>query len=525
MPGFETDLFRFTSGRWLWNEEQQLRNRYTPFNVSELKKIAAHSIGADTCTAITKLAEGYYNRCFRVEMNNGSAVIARIPYPIAGPRYYTTASEVATMDFARTILGIPTPRVYSWDADMDNSVGSEYIIMEEAPGTMVQEVWEDLSVDDKIEFAQELAELQAKLLKVPLNCYGSLYYATANIKDAVPAETCAAVTTELRDEIRRRFVIGPVASRGYWNKERATMALDRGPWKQPQDYLLSLAQREEAWIRQYATTPSEDRPQAPSATQHDPDSHIALLHKFIEVAPHLLPDDPDLKAPYLWHTDLHAANLFVRDGKISSVIDWQGQWIVPLMLQGRPPKMIYYDGEMILRKPENFGDLDAEEKSRIRECMHNSILYYLYQVRVNKRCPILFQVFEYPHGRTRLDPIHVVGNTWDNDIVRLRGSVIMVERYWESMGFDIPCPIHFTEEEVHHCEEEEGEIWNKIQDFWDSAAKGVNREGFTSHACYDGALTVFRNLREACKNTAEGIQREMWDKQARWVEQHHRTDS
>lgn len=32
-------------------------------------------------------------------MDNGKNVIARIPHPIAGPEYYTTASEVATMEF------------------------------------------------------------------------------------------------------------------------------------------------------------------------------------------------------------------------------------------------------------------------------------------------------------------------------------------------------------------------------------------------------------------------------------------
>ncbi|RDH30340.1 hypothetical protein BDQ94DRAFT_161390 [Aspergillus welwitschiae] len=181
MADSDTDLFQYTAGRWLWNEEKQPRNRYTPSNVSELKRIAAHSIGADTCTAIMKLAEGNYNKCFRLEMDNAST--------------------------ARTILGIPTPRLYDWDADMDNSVVSEYIIMDEASGTMVQEVWEDLPIDDRMQLAQELAELQTKLLQVPLNCYGSLYYATANIQDAVPAETCGEVPPELKDEIRHRFVI------------------------------------------------------------------------------------------------------------------------------------------------------------------------------------------------------------------------------------------------------------------------------------------------------------------------------
>lgn len=45
-----------------------------------------------------KLGEGNYNRVFRLTMDNALVVIARIPFPNAGPSWYTTASEVATMD-------------------------------------------------------------------------------------------------------------------------------------------------------------------------------------------------------------------------------------------------------------------------------------------------------------------------------------------------------------------------------------------------------------------------------------------
>lgn len=96
------DFFRYTSGRWLWNEEQELRDRYTPFNVPELQLVAAKSVDATSCVAMTKLGEGSFNKSFRLVMDNGSVVIAKIPHPIAGPKYYTTASEVATMDFVRS---------------------------------------------------------------------------------------------------------------------------------------------------------------------------------------------------------------------------------------------------------------------------------------------------------------------------------------------------------------------------------------------------------------------------------------
>lgn len=94
-------FFRYTSGRWLWDEESQLRQRMLTFNVQELQRIAAEGIGAKSCVSITKLAEGGYNKVFRLVMDNGSVAIARIQNPNAGPAQKMTASEVATMDFVR----------------------------------------------------------------------------------------------------------------------------------------------------------------------------------------------------------------------------------------------------------------------------------------------------------------------------------------------------------------------------------------------------------------------------------------
>lgn len=92
-------FFRYTSGRWLWDEDQQLRDRYKAFNVAELQAAAAQAAGSSACIAMTKLAEGGYNKVFRLLMDDGKVVLARIPNPNAGPPFYTTASEVATMEF------------------------------------------------------------------------------------------------------------------------------------------------------------------------------------------------------------------------------------------------------------------------------------------------------------------------------------------------------------------------------------------------------------------------------------------
>lgn len=104
-PDDETNNFyHYTSGRWIWDEERQLKARYRRFNVHELQRIAAKSVSAASCVHMEKLAEGASNKVFKLTMNDHQTVIARIPNPKAGPARLTTASEVATLDFVGNSL-------------------------------------------------------------------------------------------------------------------------------------------------------------------------------------------------------------------------------------------------------------------------------------------------------------------------------------------------------------------------------------------------------------------------------------
>ncbi|RDW61118.1 aminoglycoside phosphotransferase family protein [Aspergillus mulundensis] len=513
-----SDLFRYTSGRWLWDEEQQLRDRFSPFNVSELQNVAARSVGADHCTGIIKLAEGSYNKTFRLTMNNGATAIARIPHPIAGPRYYMTASEVATMDFARTILQIPVPRVFAWSADDSDPVASEYIIMEEAPGTKLDDVWEGLSLEEKAAVMKDLVVLQKKMASVSFNRYGNLYYADDGVEKAVPVEISGDLPIEVKRSVTHRFVIGPVAERAYWHKERSAMNVDRGPWQHPADFATSVGRRELDWIRKYAVPKPADDPLVTSASQNSPSRHISLLERYLKVAPYLFPSDPDVVAPHLWHNDLHSANIFVQNGRISSVIDWQETWAAPFLFLGRHPRLVAYSGDIILQPPADFNELPPEEKRAIRARMSKSIILYLYEKKIAKEVPLLDKVIRYPHGRTRCDAINFAGDTWEDDILPLRESLIRMERYWGEMGLEGPCPIHFTEDELR-LHAEEGDGWNEVQDFWESVSFIVSRDGWTPNDRYGDALTLFTELRETGLKSMVGKEREDFERQTNWVDE------
>src|ERR1700712_6074886 len=85
------DLHQYTSGRWLWDEEQELVARRISFSPPDLMTVAAKAVGSRTCTQLTKLAEGQFNKAFLLRMNNGKEVVAKIPNPNAGFPFLTTA--------------------------------------------------------------------------------------------------------------------------------------------------------------------------------------------------------------------------------------------------------------------------------------------------------------------------------------------------------------------------------------------------------------------------------------------------
>lgn len=76
-----------------------MARRYTPFDIDELIRVAGEALGSSTCTDIEKLPEGNFNKTFLLSFSDGKQGIARVPNTNAGRPFFSTASEVATMDF------------------------------------------------------------------------------------------------------------------------------------------------------------------------------------------------------------------------------------------------------------------------------------------------------------------------------------------------------------------------------------------------------------------------------------------
>ncbi|KAF1354277.1 hypothetical protein EJ07DRAFT_133379 [Lizonia empirigonia] len=463
-------LFCYTSGRWLWNEREQLEARYRRFDVSSLQQAACQAVGANKCISFKKIGEGNYNKAYRLEMEDGQKIIAKVSHPNAGPRVLTTASEVATMEFARTILNIPVPR---------------------------------------------FVDVERKLLSVSFEKLGSLYFKDSGIAGCEPA----IVTSGPQDvvgHVESTYCIGPITRREFWEKQRSDMQYHG---TSSAEYLKSVARREIEWINAHANPqePSKTPWQYTSPQQKSPEAHTALLEKFLATIPYITPKDPELASPRLWHPDFHAGNIYIDDqARISCIIDWQGAWAAPVFIGANPPLLLDYGIDMLMKLPENFKALDDATKDKLRYQVSQSVLVHTYETSTAEKNPLMYKVMRHPHGQTLKQLEAFVGSTWDNCLFPFEECLIRVESEWGHFGTNEPCPYHFSAEEIRQHDEEAGSF-NKSQEFWKELQGVLTNEGYASKESFSKAVKILRDLREVGLGDMKGEERRSFDKETRWV--------
>ncbi|KAH6876042.1 hypothetical protein BKA58DRAFT_467743 [Alternaria rosae] len=218
-----------------------MAERRLNFNVSELKNAAAKALNRSVSdvNAIQNIAEDGFNRILNVTMNNGSSVLARLPYSSTLPRCLAVASEVATLDFLRT-NGIPAPFVLAYSSG-ENAFGVEYMLMERIPGKPLSGIWLSLAEEERCRILHRIVLMETKLFANTLPACGSIYY-SQEMPPGMPRIGISGSSD---------LCVGPYASMRWWYEERAELDVDRGPHVDPQLVLRSHAEKELARIRKY----------------------------------------------------------------------------------------------------------------------------------------------------------------------------------------------------------------------------------------------------------------------------------
>ncbi|PLB54903.1 hypothetical protein P170DRAFT_398674 [Aspergillus steynii IBT 23096] len=498
------DFFRNTSRRWIFKETDRLKERYVRVQVTELQRIAGEAIQQDCCPYISKLAEGGFNKVFLLRAKDDREVIARIPTPIAGPSHYTTASEVATIDFLRNVVRVPVPKVLAYSTSSENPIRAEYILMERVEGESLSSRWLSLTTAEVADIMRQISDIERKIFDVHFPAYGSLYH-----RKDLNGEPQIPVTDD--------FCIGPTSARQFWHAERGKTEIDRGPWISPVDCVTAAARREMSIIQHHAKPQPRQVFLLPTNHNIHPSEHISLLSQFLQLAPHLSPSGT-YSAPTLRHPDLSLSNILLAPGstKIISIIDWQDTVISPRFMQSGYPAFCEHDSSQpqslqIPSLPDDFDQMSIEQQ---RECiaafrLEEANLYYTAATGIHNEQHM--ELLKLPHLGMRQYLLRQTGYPWDADLINLRAALVGVTTpsVWTGLSSEA-CPVVFSAGEREEAMAE-SQGWNESEQLLSRVREhlGIDAEGGTEPENYERAREGNRRFRMEMVRQAEEDQREV----------------
>ncbi|KAG6883379.1 hypothetical protein C0992_008860 [Termitomyces sp. T32_za158] len=453
MADTESELFNYTTGRFLVNEEFHLRERRRVFNVPGLFKIIAEALcrNPEEIVGFRKLGEGGLNRTFLVTFDTGPELVARIPYPLTTPKGYTLASEVATMNFLRS-KGLPIPKIFAYSFVSNNEAQTEYILMEYVEGTDLSEFWYDLQKEEIVSLMNQLAKLESIMMSISFPAGGSIYYA----KDLNSLSGNSGIPLE------GPFCIGPDVSIQLWYGRREQLDIFRGPYRDAKSVMVTAAEKELAYLDRFGS------PRAPyhrirrehhNYEKQSPSDHAENLRRYLRLAPSLVPDDDTLNAFCIRHPDLTDSNIKVlkepRGLRICSVLDWQHAAVLPLFLHAGMPDVIQNEEDEVSRsmvKPElpgTFDQLSQEDQEWERELLRRRLVHYHYNVSTAVYNRIHHNGLVYPFNPFLCHIFSQAMTAWEGETIKLRYTLIDTVFGWEKFAKDnAPCPVVFTEDEI-----------------------------------------------------------------------------
>ncbi|KAJ7222253.1 protein kinase subdomain-containing protein PKL/CAK/Fmp29 [Mycena pura] len=386
------DLYNYSSGRWLVNNDLRLAERRREFDVDALCRLAAQSVGRtlQDIHTFTKLAEGGFNRTFLITMHDGFEMVARIPYPVTVPKFYAIASEAATMRFLRS-AGLPVPEVYDYAPSSDNAAKTEYILMEFVRGANLGDMWMKLEEPDIVSVVRQLVQLESRMMSIRFPAGGSLYYASDLEKVA------GRTGIPLDDE---RFCIGPDVSLHMWYGRRSRLDVDRGPYESAEAALVAAARKEMAYLEKFGRPLlpfQRERREAYEYKEQPPSDHTRNLARYLLIAPLLVSKNAALRHFRIKHPDLQPGNVIVSTSsdsttpKIVGLLDWQHTPILPVfLLAGIPSRLQNYDNPVSQALvppslPANMDELDQSAQSRAIG-LYRSRLVHFHYVKYTELC-------------------------------------------------------------------------------------------------------------------------------------------
>ncbi|KAE8149487.1 phosphotransferase enzyme family protein [Aspergillus avenaceus] len=487
------EFFKFTRGRFLVEEAKNLKSRETKFDLNRLARVAADSVGATQCISIKKYPDGMFNKAFLMTMDNGREVVSKVPNPNAGIPHFTTASEVATMDFVRKVLDTPAPRVYSWNSQAkSHPVGAEFIIMDKVEGVPLSQVWGNMKLPQKLQLLLAITRLQKKWVSVSFSHYGSLYYAG----DVQQQSNVSHYFKDGNTIDKSGFTVGPITARDWLDGGRSKLDIDRGPWASLTDYLRAVGTREQRAVECLKPVKQLALFCGPKLYQPDMGKKLTALTSYQRIVDFLIPKDTTLISPYLWHDDLHDDNIFVDPDNpetITGIIDWQSCHVSPLFNHNPDPAFLDWDGlepeTLDLAPRPKLSELSpADRATALREYTVQNV-FIGWRKLMQAKNPALYRAIEF-RKTPAYGLIFLAHRMFEYGEAHFQSLLVDLKDTWATLPavtHDVQFPFHFSEADLERIKLESDaavagtdlvmEVKESLGDLWPD-------KGFIEHERY-----------------------------------------
>ncbi|KAF9690849.1 hypothetical protein EKO04_011150 [Ascochyta lentis] len=460
------ELLKYTNGRFLANEKQAFDRRYVNFDVDQLCAVAASTGGQHSPVRSIEKLEGGFSKALLLCKEDRSELIAKLPFTIAGPPKYTTASEVAVLQYLHAHTQVPVPKVLAWNSDPLNPVGSEYIIMEKAPGIQLYKIWAEMSDWDQLCVVKHLTKLEGEITEIRFPASGSLYLCESM------SDNDKYVALDPEVDPSGRFCIGPSCERAWHTSGKIASVhsrLNLGPWPDLSSFGIALVEREIALLRQDSTTAASDPPRGSFEEQ------IAVLKLTKKIMSRLNEASliEKVSEPVLWHTDLHMGNIYVSEenpAKIVSLIDWQSIVVSPLFIQARFPEFLPVEEDYALgttdcpKLPQNYNEMDVSDKEYADHKLKEAKLAKVYELSSGSENNQAYKALRVPSFFREL--FIRCGEVSEEGVIPLRACLIELSKAWNDLGFAGQCPVTFSEDDLkrHERQFQEYRDYHKIHE-------------------------------------------------------------
>jgi hypothetical protein len=140
----------------------------------------------------------------------------------------------------------------------------------------------------------------------------------------------------------------------------------------------------------------------PKLYQPDKEKKLTSLAWYGQIVDAIIPADPAITKPSLWHNDLHDDNIFIDPSNpdtITGIIDWQSCHISPLFNHNADPAFLDSDGlepeTFDLAPRPNLSGLSPEERSAAVQEYTIQNVFIGWRKLMHAKSPDLYRVVEF----------------------------------------------------------------------------------------------------------------------------------